>query len=92
MKLLVETLPTTELTRAEIKVFDKAMANGTVFREWSKRERPGVEMLVKAFKYEVDYRERIRISIFHRLIELYNKQFITMNWATASELVGRKVA
>ena len=88
MRLLAEAVKEAQLSKLDIKYCEEVMSNGMVFKKWTKKEQPDMGMLIKCLKYELNCRPRVRSEIFRRIVELYNRQFTTMNWATASVLMG----
>ena len=89
--MLAEAVREMELTKQDIKYFDNVMSNGTKFKEWSRDTKVDMPTLAKALKYELA-RPRVRTDVFRCIVGMYNRLFTDLNWATANELVGRRVA
>ena len=82
--MLLDAIKKIKLTDKDLEAMEQSMASWPDFQKVA--PNMNLEQTIKAFKYEVEVRKRIRRNIFDKLVGMYNRRIGDMNWAQVQRL------
>lgn len=86
--MLLDAIKKMKLTDKDLEALEPIMASWPDFQKAA--SEMNLEQTIKAFKYEVEVRKRIRRNIFDKLVGMYNRRIGDVNWAQVNRFYADK--